>query len=890
MQFRSRPFALLLGSLFLAACGGGSATVDDPGGGDAEVDTSTDTGSEETSDPDTGTLDTGTPDTSVPDTGPADTGPADTGPADTGPADTGPADTGPADTGPSDSGGPTDCKLDSDGDGIPDFVEGRYATPSVDTDGDGTPDYLDLDSDGDGITDKLEWYEAGCSPTGGNDADGDGIANYRDLDADGNGLPDKDEVCPPAAVLTALGKPACVAGTPYDFDGDGIPDYLDPDNDHDSSAVSKFVGLNDEFELADATGKYVGLTLDTDGDGIPDVYDHDSDGDGIPDHDDGLNDVDKDGKQNFRDTDSDGDGVLDSCEKTVDTDGDGKADFVDLDSDGDLLPDRDEDKNGNCVLNTGETDRLKKDTDGDGHDDLVEVTLTPVGDPSWARDPSKTPWNQSKFYFIEPYSPDGSAAPSPASTPLALNTSLQKGDVAFQIDTSNSMLDIETALANSIATKIIPGLQAKIPDLELGVIGYDDVLAKPWGDSVGDSFIWFPNAGDPARGSRMTASTTDATNAAKGLNKTTSAGTYPEGSIPALWWSITGDSFTFRACSSSTAACGGTVYPDVTKTFAGASPPAGRFGGQYFRNDALPIVIQASDANFHNGLTTLCRNGAGTSLPACQPISYTPEGAKASSLGHSPDITELRDKMVSLGARYIGVSVHGGTTASGSAQSSLVNRTTNPEYYASALDMLYLARGTGSKVPPSVLGGTATDCKTSNSGATATNPADADGRCPLVFDIRYDGAGLGDTIVNSVVALVSAIRLDVHVQAIPVLSGGVDPVNAFLANVPPMPGGGTDPVTGGTCVTFPATQTADRFTGPKALAGTDTVKETILDLVPGPLHCFAVTPKPNTSVPATTSVQIFRANLRAHAQKPTGATSPLGSDREVVFIVPPIVN
>ena len=41
--------------------------------------------------------------------------------------------------------------------------------------------------------------------------------------------------------------------------------------------------------------------------------------------------------------------------------------------------------------------------------------------------------------------------------------------------------------------------------------------------------------------------------------------------------------------------------------------------------------------------------------------------------------------------------------------------------------------------------------------------------------------------VNSVVALVSAIRLDVHVQAIPIISGGVDPVNAFLANVPPMP-------------------------------------------------------------------------------------------------------
>jgi len=389
----------------------------------------------------------------------------------------------------------------------------------------------------------------------------------------------------------------------------------------------------------------------------------------------------------------------------------------------------------------------------------------------------------------------------------------------------------------------------------------------------------------------MTSSTTDAIAAAQGLNKTTSGGTYPEGSIPALWWSITGDSFTFRSCSSSTTACGGTVYPDLTKSFAGVTPPVGRFGGQYFRSDALSIIIQASDANMHNGLTTMCRNGAGTALPACLPIAYSAEAARASSLGHSPSITEVRDKMVSLGARYIGVSVHGGTASSGSAQSSLVNRTTNLEYYSASADMLYLARGTNSKVPPSVLGGTSSNCNTHNSGATVFNAPDtSDGQCPLVFDIRYDGVGLGDTVVNAVVALISAIRLDVHVQAIPIISGGVDPVNAFLANVPPVPTGGTDPVTGGACVTFPATQTADRFTGPKALAGADAVKETILDLVPGPLHCFAVTPKPNTTVPATTSAQIFRANLQAHAQKPSGATSPLGSFREVVFVVPPIVN
>jgi len=882
-SLRSRPFALLLGSLFLAACAGGSASSEDPTGelpdlgAEVEEDTSLDTGAEDTG------ADTELPDTEVPDTERPDTEPVDTGAPDTGPPDT--------------YTGEGDCTLDSDGDGIPDFVEGRFASGgATDTDKDGTADYLDTDSDGDTVPDRLEWYEPGCSPMGGNDVDGDGIPNYRDTDSDGNGLPDKDELCPPAGVLTKLGMAACVSGTPYDFDGDGIPDYLDLDNDHDSTSPSKFVGLDDKFELANNSGTYVGLTLDSDGDGLPDVFDTDSDNDGLLDHDEGVNDVDKDGLPNFRDLDSDGDGVSDNCEKTVDTDGDGKGDFVDLDSDGDLLPDRDEDKNGSCTLNTGETSRTSKDTDGDGHDDLVETVLTPTGDPTWARDATKTPWNQGKFYFIEPYSVDGSAKPSPASTPLALSTSLQKGDVAFMIDTTYSMTDIEAALRSSIASKIIPGLAAKIPDLQLGVTGYDDALSKPWGQpESGDSFVWFPNGGDPAKGSRMTANTTDAIGAANGLIKTTPGGTFPEGSVPALWWAITGDTMSFNNCTPATS-CNGIVWPAGSNTFPGVTAPAGRFGGLHFRNDALSIVIQASDANMHNGLTTDCLDGTYASdgvtpnrATPCFPIAYTTNGASASSLGHSPSINELRTKLTSLGARYIGVSVHGGTASAGTARSKLVNRTTDARYYQASLDMLHLARGTNSKVPPSVLGGTSSDCKTHSSGA-AVNPPDLDGTCPLVFDIRYDGTGLGDTVVNAVVALVSAIRLDVHVQAIPIISGGVDPVNAFLANVPPMPAGGTDPVTGGACVAFSATQTADRFTGPKALAGADTVKETILDLVPGPLHCFAVTPKPNTTVVATTSAQIFRANLQAHAQKPSGATSPLGTFREVVFVVPPINN
>lgn len=884
-QFRSSlSLVFVLGGLGalvatqLAACSGGTAGTD-------SIDNVDDTGATTT---DSSNTDTADEDTSGNDTAPADTGAADTGGSETKPGEC----TGPVTI--------TGCGVDTDCDGITDTLEGRYdPAGAVDTDKDGKPDYLDDDSDGDGVPDAFEWRKAGCdTPTDeANDVDGDGIPNFQDDESDGNGILDKDEVCPPAAVLTKLGMPACVAGTPYDFDGDGTPDFLDIDNDHDSSKSDKTLGLADKIEVKKNDGTFGGLALDTDGDGIPDLYDVDSDNDFILDLDDGTLDDDGDNIPAFRDTDTDGDGVPDRCEARgkaspsaadyslalTDTDLDGVPDYRDIDSDEDFLADGKEDLDGDCVVDASETDRVKADTDGDGAVDLAEVVLSGT---AAAKDATKTPAKDGKFFFIVPYSPDGSKKPSPTTATLALSTTLQKGDVSFMIDTTYSMADIEAALRSSIASKIIPGLSAKIADLALGVVGYDDALAKPWGDTVNgttgrpDSFIWFPG-GSASMGSRLTTSTADAITAANGLVHVTPGGSFPEGSVPALWWALTGDSMSFRA---------GSGYPDVTKTFPGVTAPAGRFGGLHFRDDALSIVIQASDANMHNGLTNSCLDGDGVLASPCGPIAYSTEGAKASSLGHSPTINELRDKMVSLGARYIGVSVHGGTASSGTARSSLVNRTTNPAYYQASLDMLHLARGTGSKVPPSVLGGTSTNCNTHNTGATVLNAPDLDGQCPLVFDIRYDGVGLGDTVVNAVVALVNAIRLDVHVQAIPVISGGVDPVNAFLANVPPMPGGGTDPVTGGACVTFPATQTADRFTGPKALAGTDTVKETILDLVPGPLHCFAVTPKPNTTVPATTTAQVFRANLQAHAQKPTGATSPLGTMREVVFVVPPILN
>lgn len=99
--------------------------------------------------------------------------------------------------------------LDSDGDGIPDFVE----TLDRDTDKDGTPDYLDTDSDNDGIPDYIEsGISDACDNDSPVDTDGDGVPDYLDLDSDGDGMPDASE------------------GT-SDCDRDGIPNYIDEYDD-----------------------------------------------------------------------------------------------------------------------------------------------------------------------------------------------------------------------------------------------------------------------------------------------------------------------------------------------------------------------------------------------------------------------------------------------------------------------------------------------------------------------------------------------------------------------------------------------------------------------------------------------------------------------------------
>ncbi len=136
-----------------------------------------------------------------------------------------------------------DDGLDNDCDGI---------SEDTDTDGDGLPDFVELelgtdpsssDSDGDGVPDDIEVGDVDRP----RDEDRDGVIDAKDDDDDGDGIPTRVEI--------GDYDPTDPGSELPDQDQDGIPNHLDRDSDNDG-----------RLDAEEGTGDY-------DCDGLPDYLD-----------------------------------------------------------------------------------------------------------------------------------------------------------------------------------------------------------------------------------------------------------------------------------------------------------------------------------------------------------------------------------------------------------------------------------------------------------------------------------------------------------------------------------------------------------------------------------------------------------------------------------------
>ena len=721
------------------------------------------------------------------------------------------------------SGGVSLCPPDEDGDDLSDEIEGK--ADGVDTDDDGTADYLDTDSDGDSMPDSVEGQTAsnGCAAPQG--SDGDGVPDFQDEDSDDNGLPDAKEVYPSGAPYSAGAE----APNPADTDGDGVPDYADPDNDGDA--------LLDVEELS------LGNAIDTDGDGVPDLDDTDSDNDTIADSFESTLDPENDGKPAFRDDDSDGDGLPDACEAgknhqidqpPADTDADGKYDTLDLDSDGDGLLDADEDANKNCVADEGETDARVADSDADGANDFIESVLG--SDPL---DPLETPESLGAVYFVLPYL----GPPIPVERNIPLGTRLNKADVSFFVDTTATMGGEIQKLKTNIVS-LVNALYAEVPDVAVGVSGFDDFPSGNYGAAGVD--VPFYVAGPKGHNSVLLL---DNIAAVQSLN-VHDGGDFPESQMAAMHRGLT-DTFLIWD--------NGNMPPSGT--------PNGTFGSMRFRDGSLPILTLVTDASFHNGRRA--------NAPATLHDPYTFNDVPPFP---SPKVDDVVTAMKARGARFIGISAKDGSRAG-----------TDPYE-----DMAYLADQTESYVAPAAFGGVS--CATGLFGSFLPAPdgpiapGAPGGTCRLIFDITSNGDGLTESVVTGVKALLKAIRMDMRVIALPD-GGAVDAVDTFVESIQVNASGGDDPSDPGVpCIALDAVlQLQDIWQGPKGLTKQqDAVNETALGVTPGQKICFKMIPKGNTRFPQTSAAQVFHATLTIRAKNGLSPSElVLGAPRQIAFIVPP---
>lgn len=594
-------------------------------------------------------------------------------------------------------------------------------------------------------------------------------------------------------------------------DGDEWEDWLDLDTDGD--------GISDLDEAGDSD--LLTPPIDTDGDGTPDFRDTDSDGDGILDAagvtaTGELFDTDGDGIPDYRDDDDDGDGITDAVEgarEGVDTDRDGIPDYLDTDSDGDGVSDLIE---GNV------------DTDGDGIPDFRDLDSDADGLPDATEDL------------------DGDGMVTPCVAPPVCESSRTDADTD-----GDGIPDLIEVVAGSDPSDPMSGIpdedfyfvlpfegptQDGLLDFSTDLRQADVFFSVDTTGSFGEEIAAIQDTIDTLIVPGVTAAIPMP---AFGVGRFEDFPREPFGlpmDLPfELLQAITTDPALLRVgIDALPPAGGGLDIPEaglesLFQWATGMGIPAleiapfapGDVGGAGFRADSLPIIVHITDAISHT------------------PPDYAALGITAHGLA------DVIAGLNGIGARVIGVR-------------SVENDGLAEDPYD---ELVELALGTRAVIPPTMAG----ECLTGIDAAARPPVTTADGDvCPLVFDIRTDGTGLGAVIVDAIGQLATLGVLDVSTRPVGETMG-------LRGEVLP-----------------PGTTTADFvqmiLPEPPAPAGTTIDGVFFRNVTPGTTVQFRLTVQ-NDFVPEIAEPQLFNIDIQV-----LGDGVTVLDVRNVFIIVPPDVS
>ncbi|MEM6958825.1 MAG: hypothetical protein AAF645_24300 [Myxococcota bacterium] len=248
-------------------------------------------------------------------------------------------------------------------------------------------------------------------------------------------------------------------------------------------------------------------------------------------------------------------------------------------------------------------------------------------------------------------------------------------DVVFNVDTTSSFQEEIGTLQDDLATRIVPQIEGRVEDVAFGVSRFEDFPIEPHGAPGDVPFELL---------TPVTTSRSRLAGGVRALGSLGGGGDAPESAFEALYQLATGEGFISNR-----------------RTFV---PSRSGIGGADFREDALHVIVHATDA------------------PASRPANYV-------SIPGTHGLIDVTRAMNEIDAFVLGI------VASDEARP----------------DVEAVARNTGAVIAAE--GGA---CPTGIGGAPRTTLTD----CPLVFDVAPDGAGLSDAIVTAVIDLLDGVAFD----------------------------------------------------------------------------------------------------------------------------------